>query len=186
MTQSTRNSIILILILCLVVVGYYFYVKGKAWQIAQEGGRALVETGFPESSPADTGLSVYVYYYSPERDMDEMGNVKCSEQGLVPVKRIIHATETPIVDTLRLLLAGNLTQEEVASGIETEFPLSGVSLDSVSLWDGTLTLSFEDERGMTSGGSCRVSILWAQIRETALQFPEVRDVRFVPEYLFQP
>lgn len=38
----------------------------------------------------------------------------------------------------------------------------------------------------TNGGSCRAGILWFQIEATAKQFSEVKQVRFLPEELFQP
>ncbi len=88
-----------------------------------------------------------------------------------------------------ILLKGkeNLTQEEIEKGITTEFPLEGLKLKSVNLKpEGLLFLEFEDPLNKTSGGSCRVKILWSQIEATAKQFPEVKKVQFLPEYLFQP
>ena len=46
--------------------------------------------------------------------------------------------------------------------------------------------TFVDPQDRLSGGSCRVGILWHEVRATALQFPSVTDVRFAPPYLFQP
>jgi hypothetical protein len=130
--------------------------------------------------------AVKLYYYHPELDQDEEGNIACSRKGLVAVERTIPLTETPIQDTIRLLLRGELTEEEKARGIETEYPLAGLSLEGAALKDGVLTLEFFDPQNKTSGGSCRVGILWFQVEETAKQFPEVREVRFLPEELFQP
>ncbi|MEX1028052.1 MAG: Gmad2 immunoglobulin-like domain-containing protein [Candidatus Paceibacterota bacterium] len=130
--------------------------------------------------------SVSLYYYNPERDQDASGNILCSDAGLVEVTRQIPVTQTPIQDTIRLLLEGNLTAQEEAQGIETEYPLTGFALTGANLANGTLTLSFNDSNNRTSGGSCRVGILWAQIRETALQFDVVDEVEFTPETLFQP
>lgn len=130
--------------------------------------------------------AVKLYYYHPELDQDEEGNIACSRKGLTAVERTIPLTETPIQDTIKLLLKGDLTEEEKARGIETEYPLAGLSLEGASLKDGVLTLAFSDPQNKTSGGSCRAGILWFQIEETAKQFPEVREVRFLPEELFQP
>jgi len=130
--------------------------------------------------------AVKLYYYHPELDQDEEGNIACSRKGLVAVERTIPLTETPIQDTIKLLLKGELTEEEKAQGIETEYPLEGFSLEGASLKDGVLTLAFSDPQNKTSGGSCRAGILWFQIEETAKQFPEVKEVRFLPENLFQP
>ncbi len=130
--------------------------------------------------------AVKLYYYNPEKDKDESGNILASRQGLVAVDRQIPITITPIQDTIKLLLEGNLTQEERAQGITTEFPLSGFELKSADLKDKVLTLEFSDPQNKSVGGSARVTILWFQIEATAKQFPEVSEVRFIPEELFQP
>jgi len=132
---------------------------------------------------------VLLYYYNPEKDKDEAGNIKCSRDGLVAIERLIPVSQTPIKDTIELLLKGkeNLTEEELAQGIETEFPLDGFKLKSVNLKnDGTLILEFNDPLNKTVGGACRVGILWFQIETTAKQFPQVKKVQFIPETLFQP
>ena len=130
--------------------------------------------------------TVRLYYYNQELDEDESGNISCSRAGLVPLEREIPLTKTPIQDAIQLLLQGELTEAEKASGIITEYPLEGFSLKGASLNDGVLTLEFNDPNNKTGGGSCRVGILWFQIEATAKQFPEVEQVRFIPEELFQP
>lgn len=130
--------------------------------------------------------TVKLYYYDATRDRDASGNVQCSRNGLVAVERTIPITQTPIQNTIRLLLQGPLTQNERAQGITTEYPLPGVTLSGASLQNGTLTLTLSDPNNRTSGGACRAGVLWYQIEATALQFPEVRSVRFLPEDIFQP
>jgi len=131
---------------------------------------------------------ILLYYYNPEKDKDETGNTKCSRDGLTAIERKIPASKTPIQDAIKLLLKGkeNLTETEKTQGITTEYPLEGFSLKGASLKDGILTLEFDDSQNKTVGGSCRVGILWFQIEATAKQFPEVKEVRFLPEELFQP
>jgi len=132
---------------------------------------------------------VLLYYYNPEKDRSEDGNIKCSRDGLMAIEREIPVTKTPIRDTINLLLKGkeNLTEEDITQGITTEYSLEGLSLVEVNLKeDGTLILKFDDPLNKTSGGSCRVGILWFQIEATAKQFPEVKEVHFFPEELFQP
>ena len=130
--------------------------------------------------------NVSLYYYDPVQDQDDSSNVLCNREGLVSVTREIPVTQTPIQDTIRLLLRGELTDGERAQGITTEYPLSGVELVGAALTNGALTLELNDQNNKTGGGSCRVGILWFQIEQTALQFPEVTSVRFTPEELFQP
>jgi len=137
-------------------------------------------------APCPETKTIKLYYYNPELDKDESGNIACSRNGLVPVERAIPITQTPIQDTIKLLLLGELTDGERAQGIGTEYPLEGLSLKGASLKDGILTLEFDDSKNKTVGGSCRVGILWFQIEATAKQFSEVQQVRFLPEEIFQP
>lgn len=132
---------------------------------------------------------VFLYYYNPEKDRDQNGNIKCSRDGLVAIEREIPVTKNPIQDTINLLLKGkeNLTSEDIAQGITTEFPLEGLELKSVNFKkEGTLILEFNDPLAKTIGGACRVGILWFQIEATAKQFPGVKKVQFLPEEIFQP
>jgi hypothetical protein len=129
---------------------------------------------------------ILLYYYNPEKDKDETGNIKCSRDGLVAIEREIPLSKTPIQDTVKLLIEGKLTEEEKTKGITTEYPLEGFKLLEANLKDGILILKFEDLFNKTNGGACRVGILWFQIEATAKQFPEVKEVHFFPEELFQP
>lgn len=128
---------------------------------------------------------IKLYFYNPALDQG-VGGVQCSRNGLVSVERKIPKTVTPLADAVKLLLRGEISAEERASGIESEFPLPGVTLKSASITDGVATLTFDDPQNKTGGGSCRVGILWFQIEATAKQFPTVKSVRFLPEELFQP
>lgn len=138
--------------------------------------------GVPQEETQDISL----YFYNPDLDLDASGNIKCSRDGLAEVKRTIALTQTPIQDAIRLVLKGELTAEERAQGITTEFPLEGVELVGVSNNNGNILVEFRDPLNKTGGGSCRVGILWFQIERTILQFPDIKSVRFVPEELFQP
>ncbi len=129
---------------------------------------------------------IALYYYNEKKDSDVLGNILCSKKGITQVTRSIAVTKTPIQDTIKLLLEGNITAAEKEAGITTEYPLSGFALTGASEKDGALTLSFVDPNNKTSGGSCRATILWAQIEATAKQFPGIKSVRFIPDTLFQP
>lgn len=135
---------------------------------------------------------VLLYYYNQDKDKDTNGNIKCSEDGLVAITKEIPITQTPIQDTIKLLLKGkeNLTQQDIQNGITTEFPLPEFTLIQANLSNaengGILTLKFNDPLNKTNGGACRVKILWAQIEKTAKQFAPVKIVKFLPESLFQP
>lgn len=132
---------------------------------------------------------IKLYYYQPALDRDENGNIICSRKGLVAIERKIPLSKNLMEETINLLLKGkeNLSQDEINQGITTEYPLEGLKLKSADLKnDGTLLLTFDDPFHKTSGGACRVGILWFQIEATAKQFPKVKKVQFLPEELFQP
>jgi len=208
-----RKILILVIILFFVIFGGIFYFQQKNFKkeskeifCAKEGEKVnrnpligptdqkccegLVEVRESRSySVCKKGQKVLLYYYNSEKDKDETGNIKCSRDGLVAIERQIPVSQTPIKDTIELLLKGkeNLTEKELSQGITTEFPLDGFELKSANLKeDGTLILEFSDLFNKTVGGACRISILWSQIEATAKQFPQVKKVEFLPEELFQP
>ena len=202
-----RKKFLIILIVLVVLVGGWFglrFLIGGEEPIActmeaklcpddSYVGRVPPNCDFAACPETKT---IKLYYYNYEIDKDEFGNTACSRNGLMPVERKIPITQTPIQDAIKLLLLGKLTEEERAQGIDTEYPLEGLSLKGASLSakggsasggkDSVLTLEFDDSKNRTVGGSCRVGILWFQIEATAKQFPEVQQVRFLPEEIFQP
>lgn len=129
---------------------------------------------------------VLLYYYDAAKDTDVNGVVQCSWQGLVAVERSVPSGEKTIRRAVEILLQGDLTPEERAWGILSDYPLPGVALTDVSLQNGVATLQFDDPQHQLSGGACRATILWLQIDATARQFSGVRETRFTPEDLFQP
>lgn len=146
-------------------------------------------SGLPENDDSlevpvsfSSGREVSLYYYNKKLDP----NSDCTSEAVVPVKRSINKTQTPIQDAIRMLIQADLTLSEKENGVTTEFPLEGFELKGANLRNGELTLEFIDPNMKTSGGSCRVSLLWSQIEKTAMQFPEVKVVNFIPRDLFQP
>ncbi|KKQ71457.1 MAG: hypothetical protein UT33_C0009G0048 [Candidatus Peregrinibacteria bacterium GW2011_GWC2_39_14] len=167
-----------------VATGTLIFQKDNPSGLAEYDDELRVPVKFELSAPAQQ--TVLLYYYSPSKDKDGTGNLMCTKQGLVPVQRKIDITKTPIQDTIKLLLKGELTTAEKAQGITTEYPLQGFELKAASLNSGVLTLTFADPYNKSGGGSCRIGILWSQISETAKQFPGVVSVKPWPEELFQP
>ena len=134
------------------------------------------------SSPAADEITIKLYYYNKLKDKDR----SLRPEFVLPVARTIPRTKSPIKDTINLLLKGELTWKEKASGFETEFPHPDFKLKSAKLKKGVLILEFPEVPGFTGGGAGRVGLLAAQIIKTAKQFPRVKTVYFKPEYLFQP
>lgn len=138
-----------------------------------------------KSDEAEDTQSVRISFYNQSLDQGP-GGPQCGKSGIVSVVREIPKTETPLRDTIELLLKSELTAEEKTQGLTTEFPLPGLTLKSASIDKGKAILTFDDPQGKTSGGSCRVSILREQIEKTAVQFPGITSVELRPVELFQP
>jgi hypothetical protein len=146
----------------------------------------MAEQPTPVALPTRSSLlKARLYYYNQEADRKN-GTVAGSPKAVLPVEREVPVTVDPIRDTSRLLLQGNLTEEERRAGFSTEFPGRGFALEIARLQGGTLTLQFADPNYFTSGGSCRVTLLRAQVEKTAGQIAGVSAVRMVPDTLFQP
>ncbi len=136
-------------------------------------------------NPTET-IKVKLYYYNQIKDKEIAEYIPCSPDAVLPVEREIPNTKTPIQDTIKQLFRGELTAQEKSAGFSTEFPLEGLELVGANLKNGILTLEFNDSLNKTSGGSCRVRLLWFQIEKTAKQFLNVEEVKFIPAWLFQP
>ncbi|MFA6169295.1 MAG: GerMN domain-containing protein [Candidatus Margulisiibacteriota bacterium] len=133
-----------------------------------------------------TGQVVKLYYYNEQAARRLGQDGEGNPAALLPVERVIPETKAPLKATIRLLIAGELTAEEKAAGFTTEFPHPAFKLIRADLDRGVLTLVFTDVPGFTTGGALRVELLAAQIEKTAKQFSGVKQVRFLPESLFQP
>lgn len=140
-----------------------------------------------EGVEADTETrTVYLYYYNLNADKEIAEYIPCSEDAVLPVEREIPLTISPIRDTLDLLLKGILTDEEIVDSYQTEFPNELFEISSINLKEGVLYIDFTDAPDFVNGGSCRTGLLEAQIRKTAMQFPQVESVEYVDELIFQP
>lgn len=143
--------------------------------------------GQTSSAAAAKTTGIKLYYYNKIMDEALNKSIACDPNAVVAVKRDIPATVTPLKDSINFLLKGELTADEKAQGFSTEFSADkGLKLVNAAIKDGVAALQFEDPANFTVGGSCRVRLLWAQIERTAKQFPTVREVKFLPETLFQP
>lgn len=160
-------------------VGERVHVSGN------KNGDTVTVTTITSLSSAETGVPVVLYYYNASLDQGP-GGAQCSSRGLVPVKRVLPKTSTVLKDTINLFLRGELSEEERAQGITTEFPLDDFVLTKAVVQNGTATLTFSDPQNRSSGGSCHARLLWAEIEATAKQFPTVQRVTFLPDTLFQP
>jgi len=137
--------------------------------LPQHAGELRVPVKFNPSAEATRNIKLY--FYDENKDKDANGNVRCSAQGLVATDRSIAFTNTPIQDALKELF------KEI---------LPGVTLSGANLANGVLTLLISDPQNQTTGGSCKTTILRAQVEATAKQFGGVTEVRYLPPESFQP
>lgn len=135
-----------------------------------------------EASPMSPQIAD-VFFYNKQADTTEEGQVACSPKSVQPVERIIPG-QNPEEETFSLLLRGDIREEEAAEEFQTEFPNPDFQLRDVDVEGSTLTAVFTEVPGFTFGGSCRATLLRAQIKKTAGQFAE--QVKIMPETLFQP
>lgn len=135
------------------------------------------------SSCINTKKEVSLFYYKQE--LDPLSS--CQEEAFLPVKRLITPSNNIYFDTISILIDGTLNKEEIQQGFSTEFPNKDFKLLKADLDEnGTLFLDFTVVPGFTSGGSMRTKVLSTQIEKTALQFPEVKEIKYLNEELFQP
>lgn len=161
---------------------YSYDPEGKAYVL----DKATIEECF-------LSLEIDLYYYNIEKDKEIAEYIPCSGEAVLPVKRTIefkkeNNIEPVIEQVIKLLLKGELSDQERLEGFSTEFPNPDFKLLDLELNKETksLTLTFTEIPGFTSGGSCRVGLLVDQIAKTAKQFDLVDQVIFMPEYIFQP
>lgn len=131
------------------------------------------------------GGPICLYYRNPIRGAKIDAYSPCGDESVFPVERRLPATLTPVEDAIRMLIKGEITDEEKEADFDTEFPIPEATFVGATLENGVLSILFDDPKYRTSGGSCRVGSLRAQISKTALQFSWVRAVEFAGEE-FQP
>jgi len=142
-----------------------------------------------QTSPFQTTVpnKVALYYFNQTEDQKLAPEQQVNTNSILPVYRIFPASKNLLIDAINELIKWNLTAMEKSQWFTTEFPNAGFTLLSADLAaDATLSLQFTEVPGFTDGGSARMLILWNVIEKTALQFPGVKKVVFIPETLFQP
>jgi spore germination protein GerM len=186
-TSISKKIAVYLTIGALFVLGLFLYSEYNFRKAQLVKSRYTTDLPVVTQEEGVATTSVMLYYYNQKKDTDSTGNVLCSEQGLQSVTRVVPTSQTPLKDTLDLLLKGQLTPLDKQNGISTELPLEGVFIQSIALGDdGVLLIDLRDPLRKTVGGSCRTGILARQITSTAKQFKAVKQVEFVSSEVFQP
>lgn len=153
--------------------GTIIFHKDNPSGLPENDDKLEIPVRFSTASASTTTRSVKIYLYNEANDKDSKGNILCSSKGLVQTSKTIPFTATPIQDTLKTLFAA-----------DTNF--RGVELKGATLKNGTLTIELSDPQKSTTGGSCKVGILRAQIEATVKQFDGIQTVTFIPAEVLQP
>lgn len=181
--MTGKNNTIIYAILGLLLAATLIGLGVDRWGWFATPGQPETDQTANTNVPAQPEeLSIKLFYYNPQFDQTE----GCDTNAVLPVQRQIPISQTPIQDAIKLLIQGQLQESEQQAGFTTEFPNPNFELVGADLKDGLLTLEFTEVPGFTSGGSCRIRLITDQITKTALQFPNVREVKFLPEEIFQP
>ncbi|MDD4901967.1 MAG: GerMN domain-containing protein [Patescibacteria group bacterium] len=114
-------------------------------------------------------IPVKIYFGNTQLDS---GSTDCSL--VYPVERLI--TKTPAVarTALEQLLSGTNSAEKIQGYFSSINP--GVSINSITIENGTAKVDFDAEMQKQLGGSCRVTGIRSQITQTLEQFPTVKEV----------
>ena len=160
---------------------YCYTIKGEGYEDEAQAIASEIELYEPSGKE-----SFSLYYYNLEKDKEIDESIPCSADAVLPVNREVPESMNKPAEALKMLLKGEITEEEESKGFQTEFEPGKLELLSISISDGTATIEFEDDGGFTSGGSCRTGLLAAQIKKTLLQFDTIDKVVFLNEAMFQP
>ena len=145
----------------------------------------IIET----EATTEKDYTVQLFYFNEQVDSELPSSDQLNRSSVLPIQRRITATSTEnlIEETLTLLIAGTLTDNEKALGFVTDYPQQWFSLEKVELGQfGTLTVRFTELPWFTSGGSARMILIRDAIEKTVLQFADVTEVVYEPKGLFQP
>lgn len=128
----------------------------------------LPENSRSESYPVIFGTKVKVYFSNSEKNP---GALDCSK--VFAVERVVQKTQDIARAALGELLKG-VSENEKSQKYFTSIN-DGVTIQKLTVENGTARVDFDKTIEYQLGGSCRVSAIRAQIEETLKQFPTVKE-----------
>ena len=156
-----------------------YFVESYNYRTSAESGFLVLGNDNPSGLPENQkSYEIAVKFATPSPGTVYLFNLGSGDpeidnqcQIVLPRAVNIGASQTPVKDTLNRL----------AKSMHTDFYVK-----SVNLKNGLLTIEFPPIPGFTTGGSCAQGLNFLKVTKTALQFPEVRQVRIIPDSIFQP
>jgi len=117
-----------------------------------------------------TAETIKVKAYFNNSNMDP--EFSCNK--VFPVERVIPQTQAVARAALEEMLKGP-TESEKKEGFFTSIN-PNVKIQKLTIENGVAKVDFDEQLEFQVGGSCRVSAISTQIRETLKQFPTIKDV----------
>jgi hypothetical protein len=156
-----------------------YFVQTYNFHTSSPSGFLILENDNPSGLPQNKkSIEVPINFSLPPTGtvylFDQFtGNsqVDASCQVVLPRAFNLGLSKTPIKDTLSLL----------AKSMHPDFYIK-----SLNLKNGLLTIEFPNVPGFTTGGSCAQNVNRLKVEKTALQFPEVKEIKIIPDSIFQP
>lgn len=172
-----RNVAFLAIVILLVVAGSVLVIQRN---MQQGGDTSLSPSPVTTTSPtgpaspyADT-MIVSIYLVALEDNGQSGRKIGCNDS-LIPVRREIEKTETPLRAAIEELLSMK-DQYFGESGLYNSLYQSDLSVESTTVEDGSATVRLSGQHRL--GGTCDTPRFIEQLRETVLQFPDVTEVEF--------
>ena len=166
-----KNIIIIVLLIIIAAIVIVATRRSKNAPIVDMP--PLVETAEEApvgGSPAQSdGIVVKAFFGNRIKDPTAL---YCDR--VYPVERVVPKTQAVARAALQELLAGPTALEE-QEGYVTPIN-AGVKIQKLVIENGTVFVDFDETLEAQVGGSCRVTIIRAQIKETLKQFPTVTNV----------
>jgi len=187
MLKTILKFFFTIVIALIVIFGFVRLFSGEDDWICQNG--EWIKHGAPSAGPPnkkcaqlppdsnsekennsdEDPATIKLFFTNTKLDPEVMD---CNKTFLT--ERKILKTENLIKDTVEALLLGP-TDEEKENGFLTSIPV-GVKIQSLEIKDGVARIDFDETLEFQVGGSCRVTAISSEIRETIKQFPEANEV----------
>ncbi|MDP2860162.1 MAG: hypothetical protein Q8N98_00410 [bacterium] len=130
-------------------------------------------------------IKVELFYFNSKNKQRYV----CNKEAIGSVIRSISSVDnTPIRDTLKLFLEGDLTQGERESGFKSPYLSTiGDYFRGVNLKEGVLTVDLEiDKSSLKYWDACEIELLPRQIEMVAKQFKGVKEVKYTDPKVFTP
>jgi spore germination protein GerM len=124
----------------------------------------------PAEKPVSETTVVKVFFNNPK--IDPNWEFECSN--VFAVERTIPKTDAVALAAITELLKGP-TAAEIEKGYMTNIN-SGVKVQKLTIVNSVAKIDFNEQLQFQVGGSCKISAIYAQIKQTLKQFPSVKDV----------